>query len=413
MPLALLELPLFVLIPSLYGQGLGLSLAVIGAVLFGARLIDAFADPLIGAVMDRSAARLSPRRSIAWSAPLMVGGFWALLNPPDGSSEALAAWLALGSLLAYLGWSIASIAHQAWGAGLAGDDRGRVRVTGVREACGLAGVLLSAALLDPSRTEALLLLFAGCLALALAALSRAPTPWIAHVDTAQAVQPIPSAATLFTQMALPVTSDPRMRRLLAVFMVNGTATAIPATLVLFFIADVLEAPGAAPGYLLLYFAAGALGMPIWMAAGARLGLARSWLLGMAASVLAFVWAFGLGPGDTAAFAVICALSGLALGADLALPSALLARLITMAGRSGRDEGAYFGLWNLATKLNLAIAAGVGLAALELLGYQPGLGGSTTPLSLSYAVLPCVLKLVAVWLLWRASRLFQPPGDNPP
>ena len=35
----------------------------------------------------------------------------------------------------------------------------------------------------------------------------------------------------------------------------------------------------------------------------------------------------------------------------------------------RNEGAYFGLWNLVTKLNLALAAGIALPALALLGYR--------------------------------------------
>ena len=129
MPLALLELPLFVLLPAFYGQQLGLPLALIGAVLFASRLLDALADPMIGALIDRSRVSMSPLRWIIIAAPLMLAGFWALLNPPELATTGLAAWLALGSILTYLGWSTASIAHQAWGAGLASDDRGRVRVT--------------------------------------------------------------------------------------------------------------------------------------------------------------------------------------------------------------------------------------------------------------------------------------------
>jgi Na+/melibiose symporter-like transporter len=411
MPLALLELPLFVLLPAFYGQQLGLPLALIGAVLFASRLLDALADPMIGALIDRSRVSMSPLRWIIIAAPLMLAGFWALLNPPELATTGLAAWLALGSILTYLGWSTASIAHQAWGAGLASDDRGRVRVTGLREACGLAGVLLSAALLDPSRTDALLILFAVCMALALAALARAPLPPASAGAHDQAGIGVLPGSSLIRQMYGPLTRDPAFRRLLAVFMLNGTATAIPATLVLFFVADVLQAPGAAPGFLLLYFVAGALGMPVWIGAGARLGLARAWLLGMGAAVLAFVWAYGLSSGDTTAFAAICLLSGLALGADLAIPSALLARVINESGRSGCDEGAYFGLWNLATKLNLAIAAGAGLAALELLGYRPGAGGPTWPLALAYAALPCVLKLAAALLLWKLPLKPGSPAEK--
>ena len=77
----------------------------------------------------------------------------------------------------------------------------------------------------------------------------------------------------------------------------------------------------------------------------------------------------LGAGDTTAFTVICVLSGIALGADLALPPSLLADVI---GRRGRMEatGSYFGLWTLATKLNLALAAGIALPLYPLWAMLP-------------------------------------------
>jgi Na+/melibiose symporter-like transporter len=94
-------------------------------------------------------------------------------------------------------------------------------------------------------------------------------------------------------------------------------------------------------------------------------------------------------------------TGLALGADLAMPPALLAAVIAAAGGSGAREGAYFGVWSLATKLNLALAAGLGLPLISLLGYQPGVAGTVTQaLSLAYAALPCLIKTAAAWLLWR-------------
>ena len=67
---------------------------------------------------------------------------------------------------------------------------------------------------------------------------------------------------------------------------------------------------------------------------------------------------------------------------------------------------YFGLWTLATKLNLALAAGIALPLLEALGYR--LGGrdaaALTALAIVYALVPCVLKLGAgVALLWCRNR----------
>ena len=94
-------------------------------------------------------------------------------------------------------------------------------------------------------------------------------------------------------------------------------------------------------------------------------------------------------------------SGVALGADLAAPGALLTRVITRAGHAQLAEGAYFGWWNFASKLTLALAAGLALPLLQLLGYSPGQTdpGSLRALSLTYCLLPCALKLAAAAMLY--------------
>jgi Na+/melibiose symporter-like transporter len=134
---------------------------------------------------------------------------------------------------------------------------------------------------------------------------------------------------------------------------------------------------------------------------ARFGLARCWLAGMMLAIAVFAWAALLGRGDVAAYMAVCVLSGIALGADLTLPGAMLAGVIQRAGHAGRGEGAYFGWWNFATKLNLALAAGLALPALQWFGYAPGGRGddALTALTIAYCVLPCILKLGAVALLY--------------
>jgi hypothetical protein len=69
-------------------------------------------------------------------------------------------------------------------------------------------------------------------------------------------------------------------------MLNGVASAIPATLLPFFVADRLQAAGLQPLLLLIYFGAAALGLPLWVRAVRRWGLSPTWRAGMAASVAA-------------------------------------------------------------------------------------------------------------------------------
>lgn len=392
LPLALVALPIYVFVPQFYAERFGLSLTAIGAALLLARAFDAFIDPAIGLWIDRARGRAGYGGPILIALPFLSVGFIALFHPPDFAGDYAMAWFIAALMVVYIGFSVATIAHQSWGAALTGVPAQRTRVTATREACGLIGVVLAAVVPGAIGLGWLSGLFIVALAAGAAILiTSAPRPALRA----------PLHARL-SSLAEPFRSR-RFRWLFAVFSFSGIAAAIPATLFLFFVSDRLQLPDQAGLFLVLYFVAAAVSMPLWVLLARHLGEARAWLVGMLMAIAAFVWAAGLPAGAAGAFSVICVLSGFALGADLALPPALLAGVIAHAGHDGQREGAYFGAWNWATKMNLALAAGVSLPVLGQLGYVPGVpdANGVQALGLAYAVLPCLLKLVAAAILWRA------------
>lgn len=390
--LAFVALPLYVSLPAHYAERFGTPLAALGAVLLGTRLLDALADPLIGRLADRWLAEPLPQlmRKLALAALLLALGFALLFFPPAAMQGR---WLlpgcALLLLCTYLAYSLLSVLHQAWGARLGGDTPTQARLNAWREGLALAGVLSASALaslLGPAATAGVL---AGALALGLLLLARAPR---GRTGAAEAAPP---------ELAL-AWRTPGFTALLGVFALNGVAAAIPATLLLFFVRDQLQTPQAEALYLLCYFLAAALALPLWLRLVRRIGAARAWALGMALAVGSFAWAARLQAGDVAGFVLVCLGSGIALGADLTLPAALLTRLIQQAGLAGRAEGSFFGWWNAANKLNLALAAGLALPLLQALGYSPGQrdAAGLQALTLAYCLLPCLLKCAAAALLYR-------------
>lgn len=410
LPLAFVALPLYVLLPNHYAREFGMPLATLGAVLLAARLFDAFIDPLLGRLADHLFGR-SVRAVLAVgavSAVVLALGLSSLFFPWVRGADALIAWALVALLITYTAYSQLSIAHQSWGARLGGDELQRGRIVAWREGAALVGVVLASvlpALLGLLGLPVMLGVFAIALLLGWCAWARSPRP-SAHEGTVAGVYRPPQRASLWRPWGRPT-----FRRLLAVFMLNGIASAIPATLVLFFIQDRLKAPPAQePMFLAAYFVCAALSIPLWLRAVARWGLVRTWLAGILLAIAVFVWTAFLGAGDVMPFMVVCALSGVALGTDLALPSALLAGVIAAEGDSGQHEGAYFGWWNFATKLNLALAAGLALPLLGWLGYTPGTRSEDglQTLGLAYAVLPCVLKLAAAATLY-ALFLRHPRG----
>ncbi len=391
LPLAFAALPIYVHVPRFYAEVAGMELALLGAILLATRLLDAGIDPWLGWLADRV-----PRPTMVALALLpFASGFVALLNPP---AENAALWL-IGSLtLTYVGFSAASVAYQAWGVDIGPTSGLRTRLTAAREGFGLLGVVLAAAL--P-------VLLASDLDTGIARLSWVLPPLllIAAATTFSRVgvgQPVPAASPPLWPSLRRVMADSAFRRLLGVFVANGIASALPATLFLFFVADVLQQEKASGPLLALYFVAGAASLPLWVKLSARFGRVRAWLGAIVLSIVAFAGASQLGSDDLALFAVICIASGLALGADLALPAAIAADL----GERQGQAGACFGVWNLVAKLNLALAAGLALPLLALLGYVPGSGEGLASLTFAYALLPLGFKALAGLLLWRWRRSLE-------
>ena len=394
-PLAFAALPLYVHVPRLYAESAGLPLALVGLLLLAARFADALADPLLGLWSDRVGNR---RRLILLALPPLGLGLAALLAPPDTAG---AGWLLATLALTFLGFSLATINYHAWGAELGDTPQRSLRVTASREGFALAGVVVAAALpalLAPDTGTAMARL--GWIFLPLLALAALAT--LTGTPAASSGPTVGGRAALVAVLA-----DRGFRRLLAVLAVGGIAAAIPATLGLFFIADVLRLDGLQGLFLAIYFVCGGLALPVWMALSRRIGKLRAWALGMLLAIASFVWAFALAPGDAFAFALICAASGAALGAELTLPPALLADRLAARRAQGEDTGgtgAYFGVWNFVTKFNLALAAGIALPLVSLAGYRVGAGDTASQgllaLAAVYALLPAALKLAALALLWR-------------
>jgi GPH family glycoside/pentoside/hexuronide:cation symporter len=396
MPLAFFALPLYVHVPKLYADNIGLPLASVGLILLSTRLLDAVLDPLIGRWSDGPGRR---KKLLVLAAPLLLLGWGMLFMPP---ADASLLWLGSALVVAYAGYSLAMINYQAWGAEFPADEQGRLRASAWREGAALIGVMLAAALpalLADSLPQGLyylswlfMPLLIGAFMLALAKVPLRPAS-AAH----DAVRERPRLPVWQVFRSAP------FRLLLLIYALNGIAAAVPATLVLFYVADVLQADAWGGVFLLLYFLSGAFAMPFWVQLAGRYGRLHAWWWAMGLAMAGFAVTPFLGGGDIALFALVCVVSGIAVGADLVLPPALLAEHIALHGQAG----ASFGWWTAITKLNLALAAGISLPLLAWLGYTPGaLHGNSTALAWVYGGLPLLLKLLTASLLfyWRHSLL---------
>ena len=410
LPLAFAGLPVYLHAPDFYATTYGLSLAALGAVLLGLRVVDAVQDPLIGAFSDAFAHR---RKSILLAgAFLLLAGFAGLFNPPVLSGTGSLAWFAVNVFVCTTGFSIMSINYQALGALWPASSPDRTRITGTREALGLVGILAASVLPSVLRNRydaaaafqvvtlvlAVLLVVGGLLFLR----------WYArHSGTAAKAPSLATAPGGFRDLL----RDGWARRFYGIYFISNFASAIPAVLVLFYIRDRLAAETWTGLFLLVYFLSGAVSMPVWQRVARRVGTARAWGISMVVAVITFVWAFSLGAGDIVPFVIVCVLSGAALGADLSLPPALLADRIDHV-EDQAIASRYFSGAAFFAKASFALATGLTLPMLDALGYvpgQPAVAEIGIYLSGVYALVPCAIKITAaVWLFRSLNMIAEKP-----
>ncbi len=207
-----------------------------------------------------------------------------------------------------------------------------------------------------------------------------------------------------------VLRDTVARRLLLIALLNAAPVAVSATLFLFYVESALEAPGYEGPLLLAFFLSAAAAAPVWGILAERFGARDVLLSAMLLAIVAFGGTLFLGAGDHWLFAVICVGTGAAMGADLTLLPALFAARMAKISPSAAQG---FGLWPFVSKFTLALAAVLLLPALEAAGFSSGAGRENPDavidlLRVMYAGIPCLLKLAAIYLLWRTPMTKDSP-----
>jgi len=404
-------IPVYVYLPSFYAEDMGLGLALTGTILLLVRILDVISDPLVGLISDRLPTRYGRRKPwIALGGIAASIALIALFTPPTGVS---AIYLGFWSAVLYVGWTLIAVPYNAWGAELSDDYDQRTTITTVREGFGVTGILIAATLpfllglIGWDKAAQLsglawVTVIAGGVLVAVA-LARVPDARLtaARLTGADHHQKPPSLSV--AKMVRGLSRNAPFRHLLVAWFINGLANGLPAVLLPLFLKHWLDTGTTeAAGMILIYFAFAVLGLPLWLRLSARTSKNRTWCYAMMAAIVAFVWVPMTGPENLWLFAVICAVTGVALGADLALPPAMQADVIDLdRARSGEERaGVYFALWSMAQKLALAVAVGIAFPVLEWSGLEDGTSQGLLVLVFLYAGLPVLLKLLACALIWR-------------
>lgn len=403
-PVAFAGFPLYIQAPDFYATEYGLSLTLIGTLLLFIRLFDAVQDPFIGWLVDRQNGHF--KKLVAISGLILCLSIFALFNIVIITP---AVWFALCMLLSVTAYSLLTITLGAYAARWTANSFDQTRIAGTRETFGLIG-LITAVSIPPLLTpyvgkDHVFIWYTAILAVLtiFGILSFARLPVKTLKTPTQTSRHILSSLSHMSQ---------DNRRFFAVYLVSMLASSIPAILVIFFVRDLLGAENMIGIFLLLYFLSGAVGIPIWRKISSHLGKFPTWAIAHILAVMSFIGALFLGAADIWAYAFVCMTSGLALGADLTLPPSILSDKLHAQDKID-VSGVYYAVLAFILKASLALASVIALPLLESFGFKPEtINDSSALLALSatYALIPCILKLLSAALIY-VFFIHPPTGDK--
>jgi len=400
-PLLALGLPTIMFLPQYFIRDLGIEA---GAAIFAlARILDVFIDPAIGGFQDRTESKWGRRRFwLAASCPILMFLVWLAFMGLDSTAGLIAATVAVLAL--FSAFASMMIAHLGWAGELIPTYHGRTRTLGIVQLVSLVGqvgVLGLAAYVQaqPGATEADVVAAMGWFiliglpvttAIAIFVVPERQTPPHAHLGVIDSLKA--------------VWRNTFARRVLTVDLLFGFCQGIAGTLFVFYFQFVLGFNTTSNALLFIYFVAGLIGVPLWIWVGRRWGKHRALQAAFVYTALTTLLIIVMPAGNFPVVAGAMAIAGLAQGGGILLTRALMADVVDVdeLDTGGRRSGLYFGL--LLTTSKIAIVAGpLALVILQLIGFDPGLGGANAqPMLLALGAMfiggPVLFALWAAWLL---------------
>ena len=395
-PIAFLGFPLYIYLPTFYVEFVGLNIGDVGLILLLARLIDMILDPYIGKLTDK----YNNFNIILISTFFVLVGLFFLIKPIYFKSI----WLFCFSLITYISYSFVMIPYLTLNSKLSDNSVNNTKLAFSREIFIIIGVL-SALLFpyifqvanDPKKSLELLL------NIILVIFPIFSIIFYKKLKNKQIIKEQTIDKRFFESIKVFFIKFPQHKKLFLAFLLNNLANALPATLFLFFVKYILILEDKTGLFLIIYFLSAIITFPLWIKLSLVISKKTTWILSMIISSSAFIFVPFLENYDLVYFIIICILTGMCLGADMALPSSIQSDVAQMSEKMSNDiSGVLFGFWAMITKFSLALAVAISFITLEFTSFD-ALNineNSLIAIIVMYSILPIIFKALSIVLLLK-------------
>ena len=367
----------------------GLSPWLSGLALSVGRVFDAFSDPIVGSLSDRTSTRFGRRRPYMFVGAILLFATMAFFfrNPRLGSQAALFAWAAISyTLLAAVAYTLVNIPYSSLTPELTQDYNERTSLNAYRFTFAIVGTLLGAGAAlplisavsgaaivdnkwvgDPSAGYQVLGVAFGA-AMAVTALI---TVFSVRETTSHIARPKAGFVNIVKDYLSTFANRPFLLILLP-WTLNITGVTVLSTMLQYYFTNVLNQPDKVTMAMLLLLVVAIAFIPIWTAVSKRIGKKWSYIIGMLGVAAGVLLIFLAGPSaSVGTLYALVAFCGIGFSTGYALPWSIIPDAIDYDFlKTGENrEGLYYGIWTFSSKLGQAISALIIGALLSLTRYD--------------------------------------------
>jgi len=403
--------PITAILPSLYAKYTHVTLAALGSLFILVRIVDAVSDPLVGYWSDRTrSVRYGRKPWVVAGALITSVSVWFLFRIPPAAGIG---YLAIWSVLFYIGYTVHEVPHMAWGSELTPDYAQRAKVFSFRAMADTAGGFIYT-LLPP------VLFYLGVTA------TTEYTPTVFHRLGYAVLILFPLMITLAARFAPPgdvgttahgdlrgllssTLRNPPLLRFLAAYIVAGAGTGVFAALFFPYFDSYLHIGDKVAYLLLTAMIAQFVSQPFWAKVVTLIGKHRCWAYGWIANSLFLLPMAFIKPGPSALWPVLAttALYSFTNGVSTVAPWSLLADVVDYEIlKRGVDRAAnYYAFMLFLAKMTASVGGLVFVFLGAVFGYQIAEGAVNTDFAnlgmlLAFCVLPGAFQLLAIPFIWN-------------
>lgn len=400
-PLAFIGLPIYIYLPNFYDQNFAISLQEIATILFFSRFGDAALDPLVGVLSDKY--QQFRKKIIIICCPLLGLSVFCLFSPIL-SILSLKLSLIIFLFLTYSLFSIIWINHQALAVSFTNNYNLKTKIIAYRESIFMFGVIFASIFpfilekfFDSVKSFEILGIFYFFLIIFCAFF------FVKYVK-------IQDKTTKNDKFELKSFKNliyiKKLRKFFVIFFFNSVASSIPASLITFFVAKVLNLESYIGIFLIIYFVGLIFGIGFWSYLSKKINnKTRAWLYSSIVTSLIFPFCFMLGENDFLLYSLICFLSGFAFGGDFSLSYSVLTDII-QEKKIRNNETTIFAATNFTIKISFTILSALLIFSLGTIRDLGDLNLEKSFLSYSYGLIPCFFKVLTSLLLFNFSRNYE-------